>query len=144
VVIGLYPGSKSIPIAQEKGFEVHSVYSAVQMADVIFVSLPDTKQAEVYHTEIRRGLDPTKTLLFAHGFSIHFGTIIPPQGMNVVMVAPKGPGHLVRSEYVAGRGVPSLIAVHQGGKEARDIALAWADGIGATRAGVLETTFKEE
>jgi ketol-acid reductoisomerase len=144
VIIGLYPGSKSIPVAEEKGFEVVSTAEAVRRADVIFVSLPDTKQPAVYEKDIAPNLTPGKTLLFAHGFSIHFKTIVPPKNVNIIMVAPKGPGHTVRRQYVEGKGVPSLIAVYQGGKAAKAIALAWAKGIGGTRAGVLETNFKEE
>ncbi len=144
VIIGLYAGSKSIAAAKEKGFKVVTVAEAVKAAGVIFVSLPDTKQAKVYEEEILPNLAPGKTLIFAHGFSIHFKTIVPPKGVNVVMVAPKGPGHVVRREFLADRGVPSLIAVYQGGKKARNIALSWADGIGAMRAGVLVTDFKEE
>lgn len=144
VIIGLYEGSKSIPVAKEKGFEVVSTGEAVRRADVIFVSLPDTKQPAAYKKDIAPNLKPGKTLLFAHGFSIHFKTIVPPKNVNVIMVAPKGPGHTVRRQYVEGKGVPSLIAVYQGGKAAKAIALAWAKGIGGTRAGVLETNFKEE
>ena len=144
VIIGLYPGSKSIQVAESKGFTVLPVESAVCQADVIFVALPDTKQARVFVENILPHLTKGKTLLFSHGFSIHFKTIIPPKGVNIVMVAPKGPGHVVRSQYVEGKGVPSLIAVYQGGTKAKNIALGWAHGIGATRAGVLETSFKEE
>ena len=144
VIIGLYNGSQSIEVAQEKGFEVVTTAEAVRRADVIFVALPDTKQAAVFENDIAPNLSKGKTLLFSHGFSIHFQTIVPSKGVNVIMVAPKGPGHVVRSQYVEGKGVPSLIAVHQGGTKAKAIALAWAHGIGATRAGVLETSFKEE
>src|SRR5580698_4754748 len=145
VIIGLYEGSKSIPVAKEKGFEVVTTAEAVRRADVIFVSLPDTKQPAAYEKDIAPNLTPGKTLLFAHGFSIHFKTIIPPKNVNVIMVAPKGPGHTVRRQYVEGKGVPSLIAVYQNpGKDAKKIALAWAKGIGGTRAGVIETDFKEE
>ena len=144
VIIGLYEGSKSIPVAQEKGFEVVNTAEAVRRADVIFVALPDTKQAKVYERDIAPNLSAGKTLLFSHGFSIHFKTIVPPKKVNVIMVAPKGPGHIVRRQYTEGKGVPALIAVYQGGKEAKTIALAWAKGIGATRAGVLQTSFKEE
>jgi ketol-acid reductoisomerase len=144
VIIGLYDGSKSIPVAKEKGFEVVNTAEAVRRADVIFVSLPDTKQPAAYEKDIAPNLAPGKTLLFAHGFSIHFKTIVPPKNVNVIMVAPKGPGHTVRRQYVEGKGVPSLIAVYQGGKAAKKIALAWAKGIGGTRAGVIETNFKEE
>ncbi|MDE3100358.1 MAG: ketol-acid reductoisomerase [Verrucomicrobiota bacterium] len=144
VIIGLYEGSKSIPVASEKGLEVVNTGEAVRRADVIFVAIPDTKQPNAYERDIAPNLAPDKTLLFSHGFSIHFKTVVPPENVNVIMVAPKGPGHIVRRQYVEGKGVPSLIAVHQGGKEAKAIALAWAKGIGATRAGVLQTSFKEE
>jgi ketol-acid reductoisomerase len=144
VIIGLYDGSKSIPVAQQKGFEVVPTAEAVRRADVIMVALPDTKQAAAYAKDIAPNLSKGKTLLFSHGFSIHFKTVVPPKDVNVIMVAPKGPGHIVRRQYTEGKGVPSLIAVYQGGKEARQIALAWARGIGGTRAGVLETNFKEE
>jgi ketol-acid reductoisomerase len=144
VIIGLYEGSKSIPVAQEKGFEVFSTAEAVRRADVIMVALPDTKQPAAYKKDIEPNLAKGKTLLFSHGFSIHFKTIVPPKNVNVIMVAPKGPGHIVRRQYTEGKGVPSLIAVYQGGKAAKEIALAWAHGIGGTRAGVIETDFKEE
>ena len=145
VLIGLYDGSKSIPVAQEKGFEVVSTAEAVRRADVIMVALPDTKQPAAYQKDIAPNLSAGKTLLFSHGFSIHFKTIVPPKNVNVIMVAPKGPGHIVRRQYTEGKGVPSLIAVYQNpGKNAKEIALAWAKGIGATRAGVLQTSFKEE
>ncbi len=144
VIIGLYEGSKSIPVAQEKGFEVVTTAEAVRRADVIMVALPDTKQPAAYQKDIEPNLTKGKTLLFSHGFSIHFKTIVPPKNVNVIMVAPKGPGHIVRRQYTEGKGVPSLIAVYQGGKAAKQIALAWAHGIGGTRAGVIETNFKEE
>src|SRR3954467_4424191 len=145
VIIGLYEGSKSIPVAKEKGFKVVSTAEAVRRADVIFVALPDTKQAAVYKKDIAPNLKPGKTLLFSHGFSIHFKTIVPPKNVNIIMVAPKGPGHTVRRQYTEGKGVPSLIAIYQNpGKDAKKIALAWAKGIGGTRAGVIETDFKEE
>src|SRR5438105_2179084 len=144
VIIGLYEGSKSIPVARDKGFEVFSTADAVRRADVIFVALPDTKQAAAYNKDIEPNLTKGKTLLFSHGFSIHFKTIVPPKDVNIIMVAPKGPGHIVRRQYTEGKGVPSLIAVYQGGKDAKKIALAWAKGIGGTRAGVIETDFKEE
>ncbi len=144
VIIGLYEGSKSIPVAKQRGFEVFLTAEAVRRADVIMVALPDTKQAAAYAKDIAPNLGKGKTLLFSHGFSIHFKTVVPPKNVNVIMVAPKGPGHIVRRQYTEGKGVPSLIAVYQGGKEAKAIALAWAKGIGGTRAGVLETDFKEE
>src|SRR5689334_2033476 len=145
VIIGLYEGSKSIPVAQEKGFEVVSTAEAVRRADVIMVALPDTKQPAAYEKDIAPNLSAGKTLLFSHGFSIHFKTVVPPKDVNIIMVAPKGPGHIVRRQYTEGKGVPSLIAVYQNpGKDAKKIALAWAKGIGGTRAGVIETDFKEE
>jgi ketol-acid reductoisomerase len=140
----LYEGSKSKVVAEEKGLKVYSTAEAVQRADVILVALPDTKQPAAYEKDIAPNLSPGRTLIFLHGFSIHFKTIVPPKNVNVIMVAPKGPGHIVRRQYLEGKGVPSLIAVHQGGKAAKQIALAWAHGIGSTRAGVLETNFKEE
>ena len=145
VIIGLYEGSKSIPIAQEKGFEVVSTAAAVRRSDVIFVALPDTKQAAAYQRDMAPNLNAGKTLLFSHGFSIHFKTVVPPKNVDVILVAPKGPGHIVRRQYLEGKGVPSLIAIYQNpGRQAKNVALAWAKGIGATRAGVIETTFKEE
>jgi ketol-acid reductoisomerase len=145
VIIGLYEGSKSIPVAQQKGFEVVPTAEAVRRADVIFVGLPDTKQPAVYEKDIAPNLGKGKTLLFSHGFSIHFKTIKPPKNVDVILVAPKGPGHIVRRQFTEGKGVPALIAVYQNpSKQARKVALAWAKGIGGTRAGVLETTFKEE
>jgi ketol-acid reductoisomerase len=144
VIIGLYKGSKSIPVAKEKGFEVYETGEAVKKADVIFVALPDTKQAAAFEKDILPNLSKGKTLLFSHGFSIHFKTIVPPKDVNVIMVAPKGPGHIVRRQYTEGKGVPALIAVYQGGNQAKKIALAWAKGVGGTRAGVIETDFKEE
>jgi ketol-acid reductoisomerase len=145
VIIGLYEGSKSIPVAQEKGFEVFSTAEAVRRADVIFVALPDTKQPKAYVKDIAPNLSPGKTLLFSHGFSIHFKTIVPPKDVDVILVAPKGPGHIVRRQFTEGKGVPALIAVYQNpSKQAKKVALAWAKGIGAARAGVLETSFKEE
>jgi len=145
VIIGLYEGSKSIKVAREKGFNVYPTAEAVKKADVIFVALPDTKQPAAYKKDIEPNLKPGKTLLFSHGFSIHFKTIKPPKDVNVIMVAPKGPGHIVRRQYQEGKGVPSLIAIYQNpGKDAKKVALAWAKGIGGTRAGVIQTTFKEE
>ncbi len=145
VIIGLYEGSKSIAVAKEKGFEVYNTAEAVKRADVIMVALPDTKQPEAYEKSIAPYLTKGKTLVFSHGFSIHFKTIVPPKDVNVILVAPKGPGHIVRRQYTEGKGVPSLIAIYQNpGKDAKKIALAWAKGIGGARAGVIETTFKEE
>jgi ketol-acid reductoisomerase len=145
VIIGLYPGSKSAAVAKEKGFEVYETGEAVKRADVIFVALPDTKQPKAYETQIKPNLTKGKTLLFSHGFAIHFKTIVPPKDVDVILVAPKGPGHIVRRQFTEGKGVPALIAVFQNpSKQAKKIALAWAKGIGGTRAGVLETSFKEE
>jgi ketol-acid reductoisomerase len=144
VIIGLYPGSKSIQVAKDKGFEVYDSAEAVKLADVIFVALPDTKQAAAYKKDIEPNLKKGKTLLFSHGFAIHFKTIVPPKNVNVILVAPKGPGHIVRRQFTEGKGVPALIAVYQGGSAAKKIALAWAKGVGGTRAGVIETDFKEE
>jgi len=145
VIVGLYEGSKSIPVAEEKGFTVVSTGEAVRRADVIFVAIPDTKQPKAYEQDIATNLSAGKTLLFSHGFSIHFKTVVPPKNVDVILVAPKGPGHIVRRQYLEGKGVPALIGVYQNpSKQAKPIALAWAKGIGATRAGVLQTTFKEE
>src|SRR5436305_14831199 len=133
VIIGLYEGSKSIPVAKEKGFKVVSTAEAVRQADVIFVALPDTKQARVYATDIAPNLSKGKALLFSHGFSIHFKTVVPPKNVDVILVAPKGPGHIVRRQFTEGKGVPALIAVYQNpSKQAKKIAVAWARGIGAT------------
>ncbi|MEI8387172.1 MAG: ketol-acid reductoisomerase [Verrucomicrobiota bacterium] len=145
VIIGLYPKSKSRAVAKKYGFEVFDTAEAVRRADVIFVAIPDTKQPAVYLKDIAPNLKPGKTLLFSHGFSIHFKTIVPPKNVNVIMVAPKGPGHIVRRQFTEGKGVPALIAVYQNpGKDSKKLALAWAKGIGGTRGGVLETSFKEE
>ncbi|HUD45651.1 MAG TPA: ketol-acid reductoisomerase [Candidatus Baltobacteraceae bacterium] len=145
VIIGLYEGSKSAPVAESHGFEVVSSAEAVRRADVIFVAIPDTKQPRAYERDIAPNLSAGKTLLFSHGFSIHFKTIVPPKNVNVILVAPKGPGHIVRRQFTEGKGVPALIAIYQDpGKNSKKIALAWAKGIGATRAGVIQTSFKEE
>src|SRR3954462_9963557 len=145
VIIGLYEGSKSIPVAKDKGFEVFTTAEAVQRADVIFVALPDTKQAAAYKKDIEPNLTKGKTLLFSHGFNIHFKTIVPPKEVDVILVAPKGPGHLVRSEFEKGGGVPCLLAVHQdASSKARATGLAWANGVGGARSGVIETTLKDE
>ena len=145
VIIGLYPGSKSRKVAAEKGFEVFDTGEAVKRADVIFVAIPDTKQPAAFEKDIRPNLAKGKTLVFSHGFSIHFKTLVPPADVDVIMVAPKGPGHIVRRQYTEGKGVPTLIAIYQNpSKKAKKVALAWAKGIGGTRGGVIETTFKEE
>jgi ketol-acid reductoisomerase len=145
VVIGLYKKSKSREVAKKLGFEVMDTAEAVKAADVIFVAVPDTKIAAVYEDDIAPNLKPGKTLLFSHGFAVHFKTIDPPADIDVIMVAPKGPGHTVRSQFVDGKGVPGLIAVHHDASgKAKDVALAWARGVGCTRAGVFETNFREE
>ena len=145
VIIGLYPGSKSRAVAKEKGFAVYDTAEAVKKADVIFVATPDTKIAGIYNKDIAPNLAKGKTLLFSHGFAIHFKTITVPTDVDVILVAPKGPGHIVRRQFTEGKGVPALIAIYQNpSKKAKKTALAWAKGIGGTRAGVLETTFKEE
>jgi ketol-acid reductoisomerase len=145
VVVGLYPGSKSATKAQEAGLTVHSVADAAKAADLIMILLPDEVQRIVYKEEIEPNLKAGKTLAFAHGFNIHFGQVVPPGDVDVIMVAPKGPGHLVRRTYQEGQGVPCLFAVYQDASgQARDRALAYAKGIGGTRAGILETNFREE
>ncbi|MBQ5332603.1 MAG: ketol-acid reductoisomerase, partial [Oscillospiraceae bacterium] len=145
VVVGLYEGSKSKAKAESQGLKVVSVSEAAKMADVIMILIPDEKQADVYASDIAPYLTAGKTLAFAHGFNIHFGCIVPPKDVNIIMIAPKGPGHTVRSEYQAGKGVPCLIAVEQDATgDAQDIGLAYALGIGGARAGVLETTFRTE
>lgn len=145
VVIGLYKGSKSAIRAQEEGLEVLSVSEAAKQAEMIMILLPDEKHKSVYESEIKPHLNKNKILMVAHGFSLHFGQIVPPGDIDVIMVAPKGPGHRVREIYKTGHGVPSLIAVYQDASgKAKDYALAYAKGIGAARAGILETNFKEE
>ena len=145
VIIGLYKGSKSRRVAKQKGFEVYDTAEAVRRADVIMVGLPDTKQAKCYTEDIEPNLTKGKALLFSHGFAIHFGAIVPPKDVDVIMVAPKGPGHIVRRQFTEGKGVPALIAIYQNAsRKAKKIALAWAKGVGGTRAGVIQTTFKEE
>ena len=145
VIVGLYEGSKSWKKAEEAGFEVYTAFDAAKKADIIMILINDEKQAALYQESIKPNLTAGKVLMFAHGFNIHFGQIIPPADVDVIMIAPKGPGHTVRSEYTIGRGVPCLIAVHQDySGRATDIGLAYAAGIGGARAGVLETTFKME
>src|SRR5665213_2010459 len=145
VIIGLYEGSKSAPVAKSHGFEVVSTAEAVRRADVIFVAIPDTKQPSAYEKDIAPNLSAGKTLLFSHGFAIHFKTVVPPKDVNVILVAPKGPGHIVRRQYMEGKGVPALIGIYQDpSRNSKKIALERAKGIGATRAGVIQTSFKEE
>ncbi|NLZ88362.1 MAG: ketol-acid reductoisomerase, partial [Clostridiales bacterium] len=145
VVIGLYDGSKSWQKAEDAGLKVMTTADAVQQADVVMILVNDEKQAALYKKDIAPHLKPGMALAFGHGFNIHYGQIVPPKDVDVIMIAPKGPGHTVRSQFREGRGVPCLIAVYQNATgKAKDIALAWAMGIGGARAGVLETTFKEE
>ena len=145
VIIGLYPGSKSRDVARKHGFKVYDTAEAVRRADVILIGLPDMKQASVYKSDILPNLSKGKTLIFSHGLAIHFGLIKPHPDIDVIMIAPKGPGHIVRRLYVEGKGMPALIAVAQDkSRHAKRTALAWAKGIGSTRAAVLQTTFKEE
>ena len=145
VIVGLYHGSKSWAKAEAAGLKVATAAEAAAQADIIMILINDEKQAALYKESIEPNLTAGKTLMFAHGFSIHFGQIVPPKDVDVVMIAPKGPGHTVRSEYVAGKGVPCLIAVQQNASgRALDIGLAYAAGIGGARAGVLMTTFKDE
>ena len=145
VVVGLYAGSKSAKKAEESGLKVLSVAEASKVADWIMILLPDEVQKTIYKAEIEPNLSEGNVLLFAHGFNINFGQIIPPAFVDVVMVAPKGPGHLVRRTYEQGEGVPALFAIYQDASgQARDRAMAYAKGIGGTRAGILETTFREE
>ena len=145
VIVGLREGSKSVKDAKSKGFVVRSIADCTKEADVIIVLLPDEIQKNVYDNEIGPNLKEGQSLVFAHGFNVHFKQIVPPANVDVFMVAPKGPGHLVRRVYEEGMGVPALIAIHQDySGEAKEKALAYAKGIGALRAGVIETTFKDE
>ncbi len=145
VIVAQRPGSRNYELAREHGFEPVGVEEAVREADYVQILLPDTVQPSVYETSIRPHLREGMVLGFSHGFNIHYNQIVPPPSVDVVMVAPKGPGHLVRSQFEEGKGVPALVAVHQNPSgRAMELALAYAKGIGATRAGVIETTFKEE
>ncbi len=144
VIVGLRPGS-SWQKAITAGFNVMTPAEAAKVAEVIMILLPDEFQADIFNNEIAQNMKKGAYLCFAHGFNIHFGQIVPPQDINVFMVAPKGPGHLVRSEFMKGSGVPCLIAIHQDPTgDTRDVALAYASAIGGGRAGIIETTFKEE
>lgn len=145
VRVGLYKGSKSKEVAEEAGLKVLETAEAVKEADVVMILIPDEKQGKVYKEDIEPNLEEGNALVFAHGFNIHYNQIVPPADVDVYMVAPKGPGHLVRSQYEEGKGVPALIAIYQDytGK-AKDYALAYAKAIGGTRGGVLETTFRVE
>ncbi|MBO3457731.1 ketol-acid reductoisomerase [Aetokthonos hydrillicola Thurmond2011] len=145
VIVGLYPGSKSVAKAEAAGLTVKNVADAAKAADLIMILLPDEVQKTIYKNEIEPHLQEGNILAFAHGFNIHFGQVVPPPHVDVIMVAPKGPGHLVRRTYEQGQGVPSLFAVYQDASgQARDRAMAYAKGIGGTRGGILETTFREE
>jgi ketol-acid reductoisomerase len=145
VVVGLYKGSKSATRAEKDGIRVAGVADATKMAEVVMILLPDQTQRSVFEAEIKQGLGKGKMLMFAHGFNIHFNQVQPPPDVDVAMIAPKAPGHVMRDLFTQGPGVPGLVAVQQDvtGK-ARDIALAYGKGVGCTRAGVIETTFKEE
>ncbi len=145
VVVGLYEGSKSKAKAEARGLKVMNTADAVKAADMIMLLVNDEKQAALYKKDIAPNLSAGKTLAFAHGFNIHFGQIVPPEDVDVVMIAPKGPGHTVRSQYEECKGVPCLVAVHRNASgKALETALAYAKGIGGSRGGVLATTFKEE
>ena len=145
VIIGLYEGSKSWDKAVKQGFDVYTAAEAAKMADIIMILINDESQAALYKKDIEPNLEEGNMLMFAHGFNIHFNQIIPPKNVDVTMIAPKGPGHTVRSEYQAGKGVPCLVAVHQDATgKALEKALAYAAAIGGARAGVLETTFRTE
>ena len=145
VVVGLYEGSKSKAKAEAQGLKVYTNAEAAKMADIIMILINDEKQADMYYKDVAPNLEAGNMLMFAHGFNIHYGCIKAPKDVDVTMIAPKGPGHTVRSEYQAGKGVPCLVAVEQDATgKALDIALAYALGIGGARAGVLETTFRTE
>lgn len=145
VIVGLYEGSPSRKKAEAAGLTVMLTSEAVKQADVVMILVNDEKQAQLYRKDIAPFLKSGSALAFAHGFNIHYGQIIPPDDVDVIMIAPKGPGHTVRSQYVEGRGVPNLVAVYKDvSGNAMDIALAYASGIGGARAGILKTTFKEE
>ncbi|MDA8220103.1 MAG: ketol-acid reductoisomerase [Dehalococcoidales bacterium] len=145
VMVGLYKGSKSWPRAEAAGLTVKTAAEAAREADIIMMVVPDEKQRELYYSAIEPGLAPGKMLMFAHGFNIHFQQIRPPEGVDVTMVAPKSPGHMMRDLFTQGVGVPGLVAVHQDATgRAKDFALAYARGVGCTRAGVVETSFREE
>ncbi len=144
VIVGLYEGSKSWKLAEEASLKVAVAAEAAKAGDIIMILVNDEKQGDLYRESIEPNLEAGNSLVFAHGFNIHYGQIVPPADVNVFMVAPKGPGHTVRSQYQEGKGVPCLIAVHQDDTGAEALALAYAAGIGGARAGILETTFKEE
>ena len=145
VVLGLRLGGKSDIKAKDYGFKTMSIEDAVKCADIVQILIPDELQAKVFEEQIKPNMKKGQYLMFSHGFNIHFKKIIPPEGINVIMVAPKGPGHTVRSEYTQGKGVPSLVAVEQDPSgDSLEVALSYASAIGAGRAGIIETTFREE
>ncbi|NCC86762.1 MAG: ketol-acid reductoisomerase [Clostridia bacterium] len=145
VVVGLYEGSESAKKATADGLKVMNTADATKQADIVMLLVNDEKMAQIYYENVAPYLEDNMTLCFAHGFNIHYNQIVPPANVNVIMIAPKGPGHTVRSQFTEGKGVPCLIAVYQDAtSNAKETALAYADGIGGSRAGVLETTFKEE
>jgi len=145
VIVGLYPESRSRQVARAAGLTVDNVPEVTRQADVLMVVIPDHVQGEVYRQEIAPNLKPGTALMFAHGFSIHYREVLPPKEVDVMMVAPKAPGHRMREQFIEGIGVPGLLAIHQDASgRAREIGLAYARGIGCTRSGVLETTFKDE
>ena len=145
VMVGLYPESRSRAAVQEAGLEVADVPEVAKAADVLMVAIPDHIQGEIYRTQIAPNLRPGSALMFAHGFSIHYGEVVPPPEIDVMMVAPKAPGHRMREQFIDGIGVPGLLAVHQDATgNARQIGLAYAKGVGCTKSGVLDTTFKDE
>jgi ketol-acid reductoisomerase len=145
VMVGLYEGSRSWQKAEEAGLKVTTAGDAAEWADIVMLLVNDEKQVELYEKSIKKALRPGKYLAFAHGFNIHYGQIVPPEDVNVFMVAPKGPGHTVRSQYQEGKGVPCLVTTYQDPSgDTMEVALAYAAGIGGARAGVLKTTFKEE
>jgi len=145
VIVGLRPGSAHAAKAEAAGIPVMGIEEAAEAGDIVMMLVPDEKAADIYNTQVAKHMKAGDVLMFAHGFNIHYNQIIPSKDIDVIMVAPKGPGHTVRTQYVDGRGVPSLIAIHQDASgKAKDYALAYASGIGAGRAGILETTFKEE
>ena len=145
VIVGLYEGSKSWKKAEDQGFKVYTTAEAAKMADIIMILINDEKQADMYKKDIEPNLEPGNMLMFAHGFNIHYGCIVPPKDVDVTMIAPKAPGHTVRSEYQIGRGTPCLVAVEQDATgKALDYALAYGLAIGGARAGILETTFRTE
>ncbi|MDD7769858.1 ketol-acid reductoisomerase [Suipraeoptans intestinalis] len=145
VIVGLYEGSKSWAKAEAQGLKVYTAAEAAKQADIIMILINDEKQADLYKKDIEPNLEAGNMLMFAHGFAIHFGQILPPEQVDVAMIAPKAPGHTVRSEYQAGKGTPCLVAIEQDATgKALDVALAYAAGLGGARAGVLETTFRTE